>query len=75
MIQGRTMQVPFVAQIKGADVNIDKGGNFFFIKAVVDQITVDDLTGYPNTNTKPWKTKSKCNLIRTLPNKTFPRAV
>ena len=57
MIQGRTKQVPFVALLNNADINIDKGGNFFFIKAMVDSMTVDDITGYPKTNTEPWKIK------------------
>ncbi len=51
------MQVPFVAELTKAEINIDKGANFFFIKADVNSINIDDITGYPNTNTKPWCTK------------------
>ncbi len=36
MIQGRTMQVPFVADVHGAVVNIDKGVNFLFVKAITN---------------------------------------
>jgi len=75
MIQGRTMQVPFVADIKNADVNIDKGANFLFIKAMVDEIAIDDLSGYPYTNTKPWCVKQRSTILRTLDQRTTKRSV
>lgn len=67
MLMARTMQVPFLAELQHAHINIDKGGNFFFIKALLDSLLVSDLTGYPNTNTKPWTTKQPLTLLRTLP--------
>ena len=35
MIQGRTKQVPFVAELKNTEVSIDKGKHFLFVKAKV----------------------------------------
>ena len=67
MLMARTMQVPFLAELQHAHINIDKGGNFFFIKVLLDSLLVSDLTGYPNTNTKPWITKQPLTLVRTLP--------
>ncbi len=57
MIQGRTKQVPFIAELKNTLVNIDKGKNFLFVKAKVQDIAVYDVTGYPETNTDIWTIK------------------
>lgn len=57
MIQGRTKQVPFVAELKNTELNIEKGKNFLFIKAKVQNISIYDITGYPNTNTQFWSIK------------------
>lgn len=57
MIQGRTKQVPFVAELKNTELNIEKGKNFMFIKAKVQNISIYDITGYPNTNTQFWSIK------------------
>ena len=35
MIQGRKKQVPFIAELKDTEVNIDKGKNFLFVKVKV----------------------------------------
>lgn len=51
MIQGRTCHVPFHAKLTHAYVGIDKGSNFMFVKAMVRTFHLDDLTGYPYTNT------------------------
>lgn len=57
LIQGRTKQVTFLTELKKTEVNIDKGKNFLFVKVTTKNIELYDITGYPNTNTEPWKIK------------------
>lgn len=38
MIQGRTKQVPFLAELKHTEVNIDKGKNFLFVKVKLNEM-------------------------------------
>jgi hypothetical protein len=45
---------PFNAKITNLKGKIDKGANFLFVKVVASNLELFDVTGYPETNQKPW---------------------
>lgn len=55
MINGLNNVCIFNAKASEMKICLDKGSQFMFFKLTIRDVTLNDCTGYPNTNIKPFK--------------------